>query len=80
MENSQAVVVTWNLRENNHFHTTNATLLNYKNFHTNIRSHNTNRLSFQWVQRLLHQLTMLLTAAEFMAKLSFESLFTRTTR
>lgn len=38
------------------------------------------QIVFSVVQRLLHQLTMLLTAAEFMAKLSFDSLFTRTTR
>jgi len=30
MDNSKAVVVTWNLREDIHFHATNATLLNYK--------------------------------------------------
>jgi len=41
MENSKAVVITWNLRKDNHFHATNATLLTYKNFHTSIRSHNT---------------------------------------
>jgi len=41
MENSKDVIVTWNLREDNHFHVTNATLPNYKPFHTSIRSHNT---------------------------------------
>jgi len=41
MENSKAVIVTWNMRENNHFHTTNATRLNNKHFHISIRSHNT---------------------------------------